>query len=59
VAPREPALLQVRLCGDQIGKLEHAVHTNITVIYELASQSRLTGCLNLISSEPWQDSSTW
>jgi len=59
VAPREPDLLQVRLCGDQTGRLDHAVHTNITVIYELASQSRLTGCLNLISSEPWQDSSTW
>lgn len=57
--PEEPNLLQVRLCGDQNGRLEAVVHTNITLIYELASQSRLTGCLRLISSDPWQDSSPW
>jgi hypothetical protein len=54
----EPDLLQVRLCGDH-GELEAVVHTNITLIYTLASQSRLTGCLRLISSEPWQDGSKW
>jgi hypothetical protein len=54
---KEPDLLEVRLCGDQGGSLESAVHTNIRVIYNLASRSRLTGCLNLISSEPWQDAS--
>ena len=56
---KEPALLQVRLCGDQSGKLEPAVHTNIALAYNLASQSRLTGCLSLISSESWADSSKW
>ena len=57
--PREPELLQVRLYGDQGGRLEPALHTNITLVYNLASHTRLTGCLNLISSEPWQDSSKW
>ncbi|MBZ5667165.1 MAG: hypothetical protein LAO30_21500 [Acidobacteriia bacterium] len=57
--PNEPNLLQVRLCGDQSGALGPAVHTNIILAYDLASQSRLTGCLSLISSEPWQDSSKW
>lgn len=59
VFPGEPTLLPVRLCGDQHRSLGAAVHTNITVIYELASHSRLTGCHNLISSGPWQDGSKW
>jgi hypothetical protein len=56
---KEPNLLQVRLCGDQSKRLESVVHTNITLIYDLASQSKLTGCLRLLSAEPWQDSSKW
>ncbi len=59
VFAKEPTLLQVRLCGDQSERLEPAVHTNITLIYDLASQSRPTGCLRLLSAEPWQDSSKW
>jgi hypothetical protein len=59
VFPNEPSLLQVRLCGDQGGKLEPAVHTNIILVYNLASQSRLTSCLTLISSDSWEDSSKW
>jgi hypothetical protein len=55
---KEPALLQVRLCGDQSGRLGPAVHTNITLVYDLASKNRLTGCLSLITSEPWQHSIT-
>ena len=55
---KEPTLLQLRLCGDQSGRLEPAVHTNIPLVYNLASHNRLTGCLGLISSEPWQHSST-
>jgi hypothetical protein len=55
---KEPTLLQLRLCEDQSGRLEPAVHTNITLVYNLASHNRLTGCLGLISSEPWQHSST-
>ena len=54
---KEPTLLQVRLCGDQSTRLEPAVHTDIMLVYELASPSKLTGCLRLISSEPWQDKS--
>jgi hypothetical protein len=56
---QEPILLQVRLCGDQLAGLGPAVHTNITLIYDTASQSRLTGCLKLISSESWHDNSEW
>ena len=59
VFPNEPTLLKVRLCGDQSGTLGAAVHTNIKLVYDLASHSRLTGCLTLISSEPWRDSSRW
>jgi len=55
---KEPTLLQVRLCGDQISRLELAVHTDVMLVYDLASHSKLTGCLRLISSEPWQDDST-
>src|ERR1035441_7691081 len=51
--PLEPNLLQVRLCGDLSGIFGPAVHTNITLVYELQSQSRLTGCLRLIRTEPW------
>ena len=57
VALKEPTLLQVRLCGDQRGRLEPAVHTDIVLVYDLASHSKLTGCLHLIKSEPWQDNS--
>ena len=59
VFPTEPRLLQVRLCGYLSERLEPAVHTNITLIYDLASQSRLTGCLRLLSAEPLQDRSKW
>ena len=59
VFPKEPELLQVRLCEDQGGRIRPAVHTNITLTYNPASQSRLTGCLSLISVEPWQDTSEW
>jgi len=59
VFPKEPSLLEVRLCGDQSGGLEPAVHTNILLVYDLASHTRLTGCLPLITTEPWQDSSKW
>jgi len=54
--PLEPTLVQVRLCGDQ-GALDAAVHTNITLVYNAASHSRLTGCLSLISSDPFADGS--
>jgi hypothetical protein len=53
---KEPNFVQVHLCGDQGVRLRPAVHTNITLVYNLASPSRLTHCLSLISSEPWQDS---
>ena len=56
--PLEPNLVQVRLCGDQ-GALNAAVHTNITLVYNPASHSRLTGCLSLISSDPFADGSQW
>ncbi len=59
VFPREPMLLQVPLCGYLSERLAPAVHTNITLIYDLASQSRLTGCLRLLSAEPWQEPSRW
>ena len=52
---REPNLLQVRLCGDQSRRLGPSIHTNITLIYNLASPTRLPGCLPLISSDSWQD----
>jgi hypothetical protein len=54
----EPNLLQVRLCGVH-STLEAAVHTNIALVYDPASHSRLTGCLSLISNQPWQDGSRW
>jgi hypothetical protein len=56
--PLEPNLVQVRLCGDQRA-LDAAVHTNITLVYNPASHSRLTGCLSLISSDPFADGSQW
>ena len=56
--PLEPTLVQVRLCGDQ-GALDAAVHTNITLVYNPASHSRLTGCLSMISSDPFADGSQW
>lgn len=59
VFPQEPVLWEVRLCGDQSNILEPSVHTNIAIVYALASTSRLTGCLGLISVDPWQDSSKW
>jgi hypothetical protein len=57
--PQTPKLLQVRVCGDQRNRLQSALHTNITLVYNLASQTRLTGCFTLISSDPWKDSSRW
>jgi len=59
VFPKDPSLLEVRLCGDQSGGIEPAVHSNILLVYDLASHTRLTGCLSLITTEPWQDSSKW
>ena len=59
VFPQEPILLQVRLCGNHGHRLEPAVHTNITLVYNSVSHSRLTGCLRLISSKPWEDGSKW
>ena len=56
--PLEPTLVHVRLCGDQRA-LDAAVHTNITLVYNPASHSRLTGCLSLISSDPFADGSQW
>ena len=56
---QEPTLLELRLCGDQRSTLEAVLHTNITLVYRLASQSRLTGCHDSLSSEPWQDGSKW
>jgi len=56
---KEPDFLQVRLCGDQGGRLESAVHTNTTLVVNPISQSVLTGCLSLISSEPWKGGSKW
>jgi hypothetical protein len=50
--------LQVRLCGAH-SALEAAVHTDIALVYNPVSHSRLTGCLSLISNEPWRDSSRW
>jgi hypothetical protein len=55
VFPQEPHLLQVRLCGDLAATLEPYVHTNITLVYKLASPSRVTGCLSLTHIESWQD----
>jgi len=59
VLPKEPNLLEVRLCGDQSGGIGPMVHTDVTLVYDPSSQSRLTGCSGLISSEPWQDNSKW
>ena len=59
VFPKEPNLLQVRLCGDQGGQLESAVHTNVALVINPVSHSTLTGCLSLISSVPWKDGSKW
>src|SRR5438046_9883890 len=38
-------LLQVRLCGNQQAALEPFIHTNLLLTFNLASPSRLTGCL--------------
>lgn len=59
VYPNEPTLLQIRLCGDQADTLGQVVHTNISLVYDLASHSALTGCLTLLGAEPWQDGSRW
>jgi len=57
--PQEPYFSQVRLCGDHSRELAVAVHTNIALVYGLASPSRSTDCLSLISVRPWQDDSKW
>jgi len=57
--PQEPDLTQLRLCGDHSPMLALAVHTNISVVYKLASSSRSTGCLSLISVRPWHDGGRW
>lgn len=57
--PQEPSLLEVRLCGDYSRDLAGSVHTNISVVYRLASASRSTGCLSLVSVQPWRDYSPW
>jgi hypothetical protein len=53
----EPTLTDVRLCGDQSGSLYGI--SNVSFVYSLISPSALTGCLPLVSAEPWQDSSRW
>jgi hypothetical protein len=53
----EPKLSQVLLCGNQSEKIEP--HTDISLTYNPASPSALTGCLSLLSAEPWQDNSRW
>jgi hypothetical protein len=57
--PNEPVLLEVRLCGDQTRALEQATHTNLAITYNTASKHRLTGCLELLRSDPWHDDSPW
>ena len=57
--PNEPMLLEMRFCGGYSKQLEAAVHTNVTVIYDLRSPNRRSGCLRLISVEPWRDDSPW
>jgi hypothetical protein len=54
-----PALLGVRLCGDYSRDLAASVHTNISIVYRLASSSRSTGCLSLVRVQPWHDDSPW
>jgi len=57
--PQEPTFLQVRLCGDYSRDLGASVHTNISVVYRLASSNRSVGCLSLVSVQPWHDGSHW
>ncbi len=57
--PQEPEYLQVRLCGNQYEKLKPLVHTNISLVYNPISQTRMTGCLPLISTGSWHDDSRW
>jgi len=56
---QEPALLEVRLCGDYSHDLAASVHTDISIVYRLTSPSRSTGCLSLVSVQPWRDDSPW
>jgi hypothetical protein len=58
-ALKEPALLQIRLCGDQTSTLYPLVHTNLTLVYDASSPSRSTGCLRLLRAAPWQDGGPW
>jgi hypothetical protein len=53
VFPGEPKLSELRLCGDNSSILDSAVHTNVVVVYGLASASKLTGCLGLIRVDRW------
>lgn len=53
----EPALTDVRLCGDQSGSLYGV--SNVFLAYNNVSPSALTGCLPLAEAKPWQDNSRW
>jgi hypothetical protein len=55
---QQPHFVDVRFCGDGHAVFEPFVHTDVTLVYDLASRTRLTGCLQLISIDPWQDGTT-
>lgn len=57
--PLEPKLLRVPVCGDYSEDLTFLVHTNIRVVYRLASPSKSTGCLILLNIQPWRDDNRW
>lgn len=57
--PQEPKYLQVRLCGNQYDRFKPVVHTDISLVYNPISQTKMTGCLPFISSESWHDNSKW
>jgi len=50
---------QVRLCGALHRSLAPFLHKNVRLTYASESPSRSTGCLRLISIEPWHDNSKW
>jgi hypothetical protein len=56
---KELTLLQVRLCGSHNERLRPTVLTNITLIYDLASNSKRTNCLRLIGSDPREGRNKW
>ncbi len=57
--PNAPVPQAVRLCGDYDRELMPLVHTNVSMVYKLASASLSTGCLSLVRIEPWRDQSPW